>query len=141
MHIIECYSKNRIVLLVVYMDKIKDIYTTCKKCGYICHEETKLFDPEDWFCINCYCKGEFRYSTAEEIEKCKQEDQEYEERRMQRKLDEIFNPTYTPKCPVCGSPNIHKISVTKRVVSGAAFGLFSKTARSQWECSNCGNKW
>lgn len=123
-----------------YMGEIKDIYTTCKKCGYVRREEANLFDPKKWFCLNCYCKEEFRYSTAEEIEKRKQEDQEYEERRMQRKLDEIFNPTYTPKCPVCGSPNIHKISVTKRVVSGAAFGLFSKTARSQWECSNCGNK-
>lgn len=123
------------------MDKIKDIYTTCKKCGYIRHEEANLFDPKDWFCLNCFCKEEFRYSTAEEIEKCKQKEQESQEWRRQKRLNEIFNQTYTPKCPVCGSPNIHKISVTKRVVSGAAFGLFSKTARSQWECSNCGNKW
>ena len=48
---------------------------------------------------------------------------------------------YVPKCPICQSPNIKKLTVTKRAVHGAAFGLFSKTARSQWECNDCGNKW
>ena len=48
---------------------------------------------------------------------------------------------HIPKCPICSSPNIHKISMSKRAVHGAMFGLFSKTARSQWECKNCGNKW
>ncbi len=46
-----------------------------------------------------------------------------------------------PKCPTCQSINIKKISATKRVVHGYAFGLFSKTARSQFECKNCGYKW
>ena len=49
--------------------------------------------------------------------------------------------SFVPKCPICSSPNIHKISIPKRAVRGAMFGLFSKTARSQWECKNCGNKW
>lgn len=48
---------------------------------------------------------------------------------------------YTPKCPICQSPNIQKLSISKRAVHGLAFGLFSKTARSQWECKDCGNKW
>lgn len=49
--------------------------------------------------------------------------------------------SYVPKCPTCQSPNIHKLSTSKRAVHGLAFGLFSKTARSQWECKDCGNKW
>ena len=117
------------------MGEIKDIYRTCKECGWTSH----YYEGQEHFYgfSECgFCKGEMRAATPEEAEKCRQKDEEFE----QRKLNEIFNPTYTPKCPVCGSPNIHKISVTKRVVSGAAFGLFSKTARSQWECSNCGNK-
>lgn len=48
---------------------------------------------------------------------------------------------YVPHCPTCGSANIKKLSTTKRITHGAMFGLFSKTARSQWECKNCGNKW
>ena len=46
-----------------------------------------------------------------------------------------------PKCPTCNSTNIKKISITKRAVHGYAFGLLSKTARSQFECKNCGYKW
>lgn len=46
-----------------------------------------------------------------------------------------------PHCPTCNSTNIKKITTTKRITHGAMFGLFSKTARSQWECKNCGNKW
>lgn len=46
-----------------------------------------------------------------------------------------------PKCPTCGSTNITKISAVKRATHAYAFGLFSKTAKSQFECKNCGYKW
>lgn len=47
----------------------------------------------------------------------------------------------TPKCPTCGSTNIQKISVTSKAVGASLFGIFSKTARSQFKCRNCGYKW
>ena len=60
-------------------------------------------------------------------------------------LDTVFKPKpetiNKPKCPTCGSTNIAKISNLKRATHGYAFGLFSKTARSQFECKNCGYKW
>lgn len=46
-----------------------------------------------------------------------------------------------PKCPTCQSANISKISTTSKVAGAAMFGLFSKTARSQFKCNNCGYKW
>lgn len=46
-----------------------------------------------------------------------------------------------PKCPTCSSTNITKISTTSKVAGAVAFGLFSKTARSQFKCNNCGYKW
>lgn len=46
-----------------------------------------------------------------------------------------------PKCPTCQSIKVEKISTTSRVVHGAAFGILSKTARSQFKCRNCGYKW
>lgn len=46
-----------------------------------------------------------------------------------------------PKCPTCNSTNISKIGGLNRALHGYAFGLFSKTARSQFECKNCGYKW
>ena len=48
---------------------------------------------------------------------------------------------FVPKCPMCQSPNIRKLTAAKRITHGLAFGLFSKTARSQWVCNSCGNKW
>lgn len=46
-----------------------------------------------------------------------------------------------PKCPTCSSTNISKISTTSKVAGAAFFGLFSKTAKSQFKCNNCGYKW
>ncbi len=46
-----------------------------------------------------------------------------------------------PKCPTCGSTNIEKISATKKVFSGAMFGLFSSDIRNTMHCKNCGAKW
>jgi hypothetical protein len=50
------------------------------------------------------------------------------------------NNSNQPHCPLCNSTNIRKISSVKRGVHAVAFGLFSTTARSQWECLSCGNK-
>lgn len=47
----------------------------------------------------------------------------------------------TPKCPTCGSTNIKKISTTAKVGGAVMFGLFSKTAKSQFKCNKCGYKW
>ncbi len=48
---------------------------------------------------------------------------------------------HQPKCPTCGSTSIQKISATSKVVGASLFGLFSKTAKSQFKCNNCGYKW
>lgn len=45
-----------------------------------------------------------------------------------------------PHCPICNSTKISKISSLNRAAHGYAFGLFSKTARSQFVCKNCGYK-
>lgn len=51
------------------------------------------------------------------------------------------NKNNIPKCPTCSSANIKRISGMKRAFHGYAFGIFSKTAFSQFECQNCGYKW
>lgn len=48
--------------------------------------------------------------------------------------------TNTPHCPTCGSTNVEKISVGKKVVGGAMFGLFSSNVRKTMVCRNCGFK-
>lgn len=64
------------------------------------------------------------------------------------KPDDIYSslkPKYeeghVPKCPTCGSENVKKISTLSKIAGGAMFGLLSKTAKSQYQCNNCGYKW
>ena len=45
-----------------------------------------------------------------------------------------------PRCPVCESIAVKKISAAKRGLHAWAFGIFSKTAFSQFECEDCGYK-
>ena len=54
----------------------------------------------------------------------------------------IKEPTpHLPTCPTCGSTNVQKISGLSRAAHGYMFGLFSKTAKSQFCCKSCGYKW
>lgn len=51
------------------------------------------------------------------------------------------NQENIPRCPTCQSTNIEKISLTKKAVGGALFGLFSSNVRKTMYCKNCGYKW
>lgn len=46
-----------------------------------------------------------------------------------------------PKCPTCGSPKIKTISIASKATGAFMFGILSRTARSQFQCQNCGYKW
>lgn len=74
------------------------------------------------------------------------------------KVPEEYNDNYTmdvfnneqraiqaskPKCPMCGSTNISKISSLNRTVSIVGFGILSKKIGKQWQCNNpkCKHMW
>lgn len=59
----------------------------------------------------------------------------------QQKSTENSQHDNVPKCPTCGSTNIQKISASVKLGGAMMFGIFSKTAKSQWKCMNCGSKW
>lgn len=66
---------------------------------------------------------------------------EFESRMMQFKKQAAQQDTNTPHCPTCGSTNVEKISVGKKAVGGALFGLLSSNVRKTMCCKNCGYKW
>lgn len=113
----------------------------CIECGHVQFNYKPM-------CV--MCGGELTLADKETSrqlrEKHKKMCDESALRQINKTLDDIGKGKYreenqhTPKCPLCQSPNIKQISVAKRAVHGYAFGLFSNTARSQWECLNCGNK-
>ena len=51
--------------------------------------------------------------------------------------------TSKPKCPMCGSTNISKISTLSRASSIVGFGILSKKIGKQWQCNNpkCKHMW
>lgn len=61
--------------------------------------------------------------------------------KQQEAVEKVVEQQNTPHCPMCNNTNIRKISGTAKVAGAAMFGLFSKTARSQFKCENCGYKW
>ena len=46
-----------------------------------------------------------------------------------------------PKCPTCGSTNIHSIGGLERAGSVAMLGLFSKKINKSFKCNQCGYTW
>lgn len=48
-----------------------------------------------------------------------------------------------PKCPICGSTNISKISTMNRATSIVGLGILSKKIGKQWKCNNpkCKHLW
>lgn len=67
---------------------------------------------------------------------------EFESRMVQfRGVQESRVEEDKPKCPTCGSTNIEKISLGKKAVGGALFGLFSSNVRKSMHCKSCGYKW
>lgn len=59
----------------------------------------------------------------------------------QLKLKEFDQIDSKPKCPTCGSTNIEKISVGKKIGGSFLFGIFSSDVRNTMHCKDCGAKW
>lgn len=96
----------------------------CPLCGKIYNKDN------DYYCL--LCNRRLEIYSEKDIEKDQIE-------QLQNK--EKIKNNNIPECPTCGSTNIKKISTSSKVFGAAMFGLFSKTARSQFECQNCHYKW
>lgn len=119
------FGKEHLGFIICVCDK-------CKKEQLIfhddCEEETdryiKLKDGMELTCENCGDKAEqiLLFQPPEKV---------------------IYQPInqYVPKCPICHSPNIHKITTAKKVSRVAMFGIFSlPKIGKEWKCDNCGSE-
>lgn len=89
--------------------------------------------------INKYChKCDQSFLVSDYIRKCPVCNTFFEFASPHQQVAITLN---VPTCPTCHSVNVQKISFVKGYTHWRAFGLFSKTARSQFECNNCGYKW
>lgn len=105
----------------------------------------------EMFCPECgrmlVGNNTFDYQKNDNREKTYYEEQRERAKQIQqRKIEAIrqqqeCDKQNLPKCPTCSSTNIEKISSLDKAAGAVMFGLFSKTARSQFKCKNCGYKW
>lgn len=86
-----------------------------------------------------------RDSPDEYMEKqqSKREKEEYytDFHEAEKRKQNIIQGEYSPKCPICQSTNLSKISTTKKVAKIAAFGIFGMGDNGKtWKCNSCGSK-
>ena len=140
-------------------------YKYCPKCGDItfiqkaivcdfCNEpyiETNYeWHPDDWRSgkniykeiLEEYIKpnplfDEELYNKRVGIEKSQQE-ATLNQMRMEKRQAQKAN---VPRCPTCGSTNVHPISTAKKAFGFALVGLFSSNLGKSYECENCKYKW
>lgn len=140
-------------------------YKYCPKCGEInfiddvkncnfCNEPYITTDyesrPDDWCSgkniykeiLEEYVKpnplfDEELYNKRIALEK-RQEEATSNRLRMEKQQAQKVN---VPKCPTCGSTNVHPISTAKKAFGFALVGLFSSNLGKSYECDNCKYKW
>lgn len=77
----------------------------------------------------------------EEADKTDAKIRRYLEKEKEQAEIEAAKPKYTPKCPVCGSPDLRKISATSKVLDVAFWGFASGKVKKTFHCKNCGYEW
>lgn len=54
---------------------------------------------------------------------------------------EVLRSQNKPKCPICQSTNLSKISTATKAMKIAAFGIFGMGDNGKtWKCNNCGSR-
>lgn len=105
----------------------------CKICGSI---DQILFDDEDRKSI--FCNSCNHYEDIYVSDELKQYWEEQAKAEEQEKIQQSQN---VPKCPICQSTNLSKITVTKKAMKIAAFGIFGMGDNGKtYKCENCGSK-
>jgi len=87
------------------------------------------------------------YYKKKRLEREKQKEEEQRRREEEKIAYELKilsgkGLPNVPKCPVCGSTSLKKISLTTRAVKTAAFGTIGAIddAGKTYKCENCGSK-
>lgn len=116
-----------------------DVGTTCTKCGKLSFAPYPIARYKKYMLID----SSWNYSC----DKC---GNELKNHILSKRPADYVDPrqrqtfiTYdkVPRCPICHSSQIHKISATNKVTSALTFGLFAAGHVSKtFKCNTCGAK-
>lgn len=116
-----------------------DVGTTCTKCGTFSMAPYPIARCKDYILIDP------RYTDT--CSKCGNEMRNHILSKRPanfvdtRRRDTFITYDNIPRCPICQSSQIHKISATNKVASAITFGIFASGHVSKtYKCDNCGAK-
>ena len=132
----------------------------CRECGYVYNgdtvpslcpvcKSTNTFSDEDMDILRDLCCSQQLIDAMKKLRetdiidyelKMSQFRTQYEQQKATRQIQKQQSNT-RPKCPTCGSMNIEKISVGKKISGSFLFGIFSSDIRNTMHCKDCGAKW
>lgn len=85
------------------------------------------------------CKYQYPYEYNYEQEQQKTED--YYNKLQQKTRQKTNNQLNKPKCLICQSTNLSKITVAQKAGKITLFGIFGMGDNGKtWKCNNCGSK-
>lgn len=58
-----------------------------------------------------------------------------------RSLNNNYGTVSIPRCPTCGSTNVKKITISRKVTSASILGIASGSVLKTFECKDCKYKW
>lgn len=109
----------------------------CKVCGSSKNYYMESDGRKSLFCESCN-HFEDIYVSEELKQYWENQAKEKEQAELNAKIQANIN---IPKCPICQSTNLSKITATKKVMKIAAFGIFGLGDNGKtWKCNNCGSK-
>lgn len=109
----------------------------CKKCGSTNQTLMISNNRKSIFCSNCN-NFEDIYASDELKQQWAKEEKSKEQTEINAKIQATVN---IPRCPICKSVDLSKITTTKKVMKIAAFGIFGMGDNGKtWKCNSCGSK-
>lgn len=94
-----------------------------------------------FFCWMCYGGINQYYSEMEQYNLAKTNFERYQQEVVKKQEREERIEASKPKCPVCGSTYIEKITTADRTISIAMVGAASGKIGKQYKCRHCKHMW
>ena len=127
--------KNQGVAYTKFQDELKSVTRTKKEIKQEEKEHIYLFSKR----MSAYNLSKDNF---EEYQRQVIREQDELQKRLEAELAaKMKQQANIPKCPVCGSANVGKISTLNRLASIATVGLASSKIGTQYECKSCKHKW
>lgn len=109
----------------------------CKICGSTKQCLMIAEGRKSIYCENC-SNFEDIYVSPELQKEFDRQNREYAAQKMRPQAVHTVN---VPKCPICGSTDLSKITATQKAVKIAIFGIFGMGDNGKtWKCNSCGSK-